>query len=332
MYIRHIFFRMLTQSTYSTHITEAIEQAQFPTDPPKLYDPIRYILGLSGKRVRPLLVMLGADLFAFEDMESTIPAALAVEYFHNFSLIHDDIMDEAPLRRGAMTVHKKWSENVAILSGDALLVKAYEEIARCTPTKIPALLKVFNRMALEVCEGQQKDMDFETQDLVAEDDYIAMIRAKTSVLLGGALQMGAILADANAEEQELLYQFGVNLGIAFQLQDDILDVYGNPENFGKQVGGDILCDKKTILRIHLQQRVDAQDAVVLNNLVSEPDAETKIQTTKQLYAKYEVRAIAEKLKEDYSDRAYEALNKIPVADQQKAALLDLAQNLMVRTH
>lgn len=323
---------MLTQSTYSTHITEAIEQAQFPTDPPKLYDPIRYILGLSGKRVRPLLVMLGADLFAFKDMESTIPAALAVEYFHNFSLIHDDIMDEAPLRRGAMTVHKKWSENVAILSGDALLVKAYEEIARCTPTKIPALLKVFNRMALEVCEGQQEDMDFETQDLVAEDDYIAMIRAKTSVLLGGALQMGAILADANAEEQELLYQFGVNLGIAFQLQDDILDVYGNPENFGKQVGGDILCDKKTILRIHLQQRVDAQDAAVLAKLVSEPDAETKIQTTKQLYAKYDVRAIAEKLKEDYSERAYEALDRIPVADVQKSALLDLAQNLMVRTH
>ncbi len=323
---------MLTQSTYSTHITEAIEQAQFPTDPPKLYDPIRYILGLSGKRVRPLLVMLGADLFAFKDMESTIPAALAVEYFHNFSLIHDDIMDEAPLRRGAMTVHKKWSENVAILSGDALLVKAYEEIARCTPTKIPALLKVFNRMALEVCEGQQEDMDFETQDLVAEDDYIAMIRAKTSVLLGGALQMGAILADANAEEQELLYQFGVNLGIAFQLQDDILDVYGNPENFGKQVGGDILCDKKTILRIHLQQRVDAQDATVLAKLVSEPDAETKIQTTKQLYAKYDVRAIAEKLKEDYSERAYEALDRIPVADVQKSALLDLAQNLMVRTH
>ncbi|WP_166332354.1 polyprenyl synthetase family protein [Sphingobacterium chungjuense] len=323
---------MLTQSTYSTHITEAIEQAQFPTDPPKLYDPIRYILGLSGKRVRPLLVMLGADLFAFKDMESTIPAALAVEYFHNFSLIHDDIMDEAPLRRGAMTVHKKWSENVAILSGDALLVKAYEEIARCTPTKIPALLKVFNRMALEVCEGQQEDMDFETQDLVAEDDYIAMIRAKTSVLLGGALQMGAILADANAEEQELLYQFGVNLGIAFQLQDDILDVYGNPENFGKQVGGDILCDKKTILRIHLQQRVDAQDAAVLAKLVSEPDAETKIQTTKQLYAKYDVRAIAEKLKEDYSERAYEALDRIPVAVVQKSALLDLAQNLMVRTH
>lgn len=323
---------MLTQSTYSTHITEAIEQAQFPTDPAKLYDPIRYILGLSGKRVRPLLVMLGADLFAFKDMESTIPAALAVEYFHNFSLIHDDIMDEAPLRRGAMTVHKKWSENVAILSGDALLVKAYEEIARCTPTKIPALLKVFNRMALEVCEGQQEDMDFETQDLVAEDDYIAMIRAKTSVLLGGALQMGAILADANAEEQELLYQFGVNLGIAFQLQDDILDVYGNPENFGKQVGGDILCDKKTILRIHLQQRVDAQDATVLAKLVSEPDAETKIQTTKQLYAKYDVRAIAEKLKEDYSERAYEALDRIPVADVQKSALLDLAQNLMVRTH
>ncbi len=323
---------MLTQSTYSTQITNAIEQAQFPTDPPKLYDPIRYILGLSGKRIRPLLVMLGADLFAFDDMESTIPAALAVEYFHNFSLIHDDIMDEAPLRRGAQTVHKKWSENVAILSGDALLVKAYEEIARCAPAKIPALLKVFNRMALEVCEGQQKDMDFETEDSVAEADYISMIRAKTSVLLGGALQMGAILANANEQEQDLLFQFGVNLGIAFQLQDDILDVYGNPENFGKQVGGDILCDKKTILRIHLQQLVDAQDAAVLDNLVNELDAETKIETTKKLYAKYGVRSIAEQLKDHYAELAYNALETIPVGDQQKMALRDLAQNLMVRTY
>ncbi|MFD2742754.1 polyprenyl synthetase family protein [Sphingobacterium populi] len=323
---------MLTQSTYSTQITNAIEQAQFPTDPPKLYDPIRYILGLSGKRIRPLLVMLGADLFAFDDMESTIPAALAVEYFHNFSLIHDDIMDEAPLRRGAQTVHKKWSENVAILSGDALLVKAYEEIARCAPAKIPALLKVFNRMALEVCEGQQKDMDFETEDSVAEADYISMIRAKTSVLLGGALQMGAILANANEQEQDLLFQFGVNLGIAFQLQDDILDVYGNPENFGKQVGGDILCDKKTILRIHLQQLVDVQDAAVLDNLVNELDAETKIETTKKLYAKYGVRSIAEQLKDHYAELAYNALETIPVGDQQKMALRDLAQNLMVRTY
>ncbi|MCL7988891.1 polyprenyl synthetase family protein [Sphingobacterium sp. lm-10] len=323
---------MLTQSIYSTLITEAIEQAQFPVDPPKLYDPIRYILGLSGKRIRPLLVMLGADLFAFDDMESTIPAALAVEYFHNFSLIHDDIMDEAPLRRGAITVHKKWSENVAILSGDALLVKAYEEIAQCAPDKIPALLKVFNRMALEVCEGQQKDMDFETEDQVEESAYIAMIRAKTSVLLGGALQMGAILANANAEEQELLFQFGVNLGIAFQLQDDILDVYGNPENFGKQVGGDILCDKKTILRIHLQRLADEQDALTLKELVNERDAESKIQTTKQLYAKYDVRAIAEELKERYSEHAYKALEAIRVAAQQKVALLDLARNLMVRTH
>ncbi|WP_066754910.1 polyprenyl synthetase family protein [Sphingobacterium populi] len=323
---------MLTQSTYSTQITNAIEQAQFPTDPPKLYDPIRYILGLSGKRIRPLLVMLGADLFAFDDMESTIPAALAVEYFHNFSLIHDDIMDEAPLRRGAQTVHKKWSVNVAILSGDALLVKAYEEIARCAPAKIPALLKVFNRMALEVCEGQQKDMDFETEDSVAEADYISMIRAKTSVLLGGALQMGAILANANEQEQDLLFQFGVNLGIAFQLQDDILDVYGNPENFGKQVGGDILCDKKTILRIHLQQLVDVQDAAVLDNLVNELDAETKIETTKKLYAKYGVRSIAEQLKDHYAELAYNALETIPVGDQQKMALRDLAQNLMVRTY
>ncbi|MFD2597826.1 polyprenyl synthetase family protein [Sphingobacterium corticis] len=323
---------MLTQSTYSNQISAAIEQAQFPLNPPKLYDPIRYILGLSGKRVRPLLVMLGADLFACADMESTIPAALAVEYFHNFSLIHDDIMDEAPLRRGSMTVHKKWSENVAILSGDALLVKAYEEIARCAPTKIPALLRVFNKMALEVCEGQQIDMDFETQEQVNQEAYIAMIRAKTSVLLGGALQMGAILADATSEEQKLIYDFGVNLGIAFQLQDDILDVYGNPENFGKQVGGDILCDKKTILRLHLQQLANNADRELLSSLIEEKNADRKIQITKELYAKYGVREIADNLKVHYSDEAYKSLEAISVADTQKAALLNLAKNLMVRTY
>lgn len=323
---------MVTDLTYSSAIAQAIEQAKFPTSPRHLYDPIRYILGLSGKRIRPMLVIFGAELFGYEDVDKALPAALAIEFFHNFSLIHDDIMDKAPLRRGAQTVHKKWNANVAILSGDALLVKAYEEIAKCPVDKIAALLRVFNSVALEVCEGQQKDMDFEEEDTVSEDAYIAMIRAKTSVLLGGALQMGAILASANAEDQERIYNFGVNLGIAFQLQDDILDVYGNPENFGKQVGGDILSDKKTILQIKLAQLIDDEDRILLQGIKKEPNPDRKIEQTRALYAKYGIKEQADGLKEWYSNHAYANLDAIQAQDDKKANLYDLAKKLMVRTY
>lgn len=323
---------MVTDLTYSSAIAQAIEQTELPLSPRHLYDPIRYILGLSGKRIRPMLVIYGAEVFGHEDIDEVLPAALAIEFFHNFSLIHDDIMDKAPLRRGAKTVHKKWNDNVAILSGDALLVKAYEEIAKCPVDKIAPLLRVFNSVALEVCEGQQQDMDFEVEDSVSEEEYIAMIRAKTSVLLGGALRMGAILAGADVQDQQNIYDFGVNLGIAFQLQDDILDVYGDPENFGKQVGGDILSDKKTILQIKLVQLVDDLDRALLMGVQKELDAERKIEHTKALYSKYNVKEKADNLKELYSNRAFASLDAIQVMDSRKENLYKLAKKLMVRTH
>ena len=224
---------MFEQHPYGKLIAEYIQNTEYPKQPADLYDPIKYILSLSGKRIRPLLVLMGAKLFGKENLQEVVPASIAIEYFHNFSLIHDDIMDRAPLRRGKATVHQKWNDNVAILSGDALLVKAYQELGKSPSAHIPDLLSVFNKVALEVCEGQQYDMDFEKKSNVSEDDYLNMIKLKTSVLLGGALQMGAILANADQQEQQLIYDFGVNLGIAFQLQDDYLDVYGNPETFGK---------------------------------------------------------------------------------------------------
>lgn len=309
-----------------------IEQSEFPTAPANLYDPIRYILSLSGKRIRPLLVTLGAALFDEAMLEASLPASTAIEFFHNFSLIHDDIMDKAPLRRGKETVHQKWNESVAILSGDALLVKAYEELAKCPSDKIVPLLRLFNQTALEVCEGQQYDMDFELRADVSQEEYIDMIRLKTSVLLGCALQMGAIIGDADIAAQQQLYAFGVNLGIAFQLQDDLLDVYGDPETFGKQVGGDILSNKKTILFIQLRERLEDSDKQLFEHLLgSDVEQEpNKVEKMKALYAKHDIRDFAEALKEKFTAVAYEQLRAIAVDEGKKTTLFALADALMNR--
>lgn len=324
---------MFEQHPYGKLIAEYIQNTEYPKQPADLYDPIKYILSLSGKRIRPLLVLMGAKLFGKENLQEVVPASIAIEYFHNFSLIHDDIMDRAPLRRGKATVHQKWNDNVAILSGDALLVKAYLELGKSPSAHIPDLLNVFNKVALEVCEGQQYDMDFEKKTNVSEDDYLNMIRLKTSVLLGGALQMGAILANAEQEQQQLIYDFGVNLGIAFQLQDDYLDVYGNPETFGKQVGGDILCNKKTILRIKTEQLLDEESKEEFQKLIdldTIEDAE-KVSRMKNLYAKFEVDKYAEDIKSRYMELAYNKLDSIAVSEAQKAELRMLADTLMHRT-
>jgi geranylgeranyl diphosphate synthase type II len=314
-------------------IAEYIQNTEYPKQPADLYDPIKYILSLSGKRIRPLLVLMGAKLFGKENLQEVVPASIAIEYFHNFSLIHDDIMDRAPLRRGKATVHQKWNDNVAILSGDALLVKAYQELGKSPSAHIPDLLNVFNKVALEVCEGQQYDMDFEKKSNVSEDDYLNMIRLKTSVLLGGALQMGAILANADQQQQQLIYDFGVNLGIAFQLQDDYLDVYGNPETFGKQVGGDILCNKKTILRIKTEQLLDEESKEEFQKLIDLDTIEDadKVSRMKNLYAKFEVDKYAEDIKSRYMELAYNKLDSIAVSEAQKAELRMLADTLMHRT-
>lgn len=324
---------MFGNTLYAEKIQRALEQSNFPSTPANLYDPVRYMLALSGKRIRPLLVLLGADLFNIENIEDAIPASLAIEYFHNFSLVHDDIMDNAPLRRGEEAVHKKWNENIAILSGDALLVKAYEQLAFVKVEYIPELLRIFNKLAIEVCEGQQYDMDFEAIDLVTQQQYIEMIRLKTSVLLGGALEMGATIANATPIDRTHIYNFGVNLGIAFQLQDDILDVYGDPSTFGKQIAGDIIANKKTILHILLKSKLENDDVKEFEVLLTNKHiaSDEKITRMKNLYQNYHVLEEASDLKEKYTHSAYDSLQKVNVSAHQKKELYSLADNLMRRT-
>ncbi len=323
---------MYVNEIYAEKISERLANRDLPKSPENLYAPIDYILNLSGKRIRPLLVLLGADLFDVRNMEDVLPASLAIEYFHNFSLIHDDIMDKAPLRRGQQTIHQKWNDNVAILSGDALLIKAYEQLAQCPPHRIPELLRVFNRVALEVCEGQQLDMDFEELDHIRKEEYIEMIRLKTSVLIGGALEMGAVIAEGSCEDRAKIYNFGVHLGIAFQLQDDILDAFGDPEAFGKQVGGDIIVNKKTILHILLRDALRGDDKQAFKALLTfgEKEANRKIVEMKNLYVKYAVKEKADAIKQHYTRLAYSNLDAIDVLPSRKTALYELADRLMHR--
>jgi len=313
-------------------VIEAIEKSQFPATPTNLYDPIRYILTLGGKRVRPVLTLMAAELFGMQQMEEIIPAAKAVEFFHNFSLIHDDLMDKAPLRRGKTTVHEKWDANIAILSGDGLLVKAYEEISKCNPVYLPATLKILSKVAMEVCEGQQLDMDYEMRESLSMNEYLEMIRLKTSVLLGGALQLGAILSGADAQQQQLIYDFGENVGLAFQLQDDILDAYGDPDTFGKIVGGDIMINKKTYLLVKLMEVITPEDRLLMEQLLQATvhTRPTKVADMLALYDKYEVRKSADELKDNYTQKAFEKMEALDVPKQRKEALLVLANSLLVR--
>ena len=313
-------------------VIEAIETSQFPETPSNLYDPIRYILTLGGKRVRPVLTLMAAELFGMQEMEEIIPAAKAVEFFHNFSLIHDDLMDKAPLRRGKTTVHEKWDANIAILSGDGLLVKAYEEISKCNPIYLPATLKILSKVAMEVCEGQQLDMDYESRDSLTMSEYLEMIRLKTSVLLGGALQLGAILSGADEQQQQLIYDFGENVGLAFQLQDDILDAYGDPDTFGKIVGGDIMINKKTFLLVKLMAVISDDDKTVLQALLNATieTAPSKVADMLALYDKYAIKTAADELKDIYTQRAFEKMKALNVPNDRKEALLVLANNLLVR--
>lgn len=313
-------------------VIDALAESYFPAKPSNLYDPIRYILTLGGKRVRPVLTLLSAELFGVQDLSEIIPAAKAVEYFHNFSLIHDDLMDQAPLRRGKTTVHEKWNANIAILSGDGLLVKAYEEIAKCNPQYLPETLRILSKVAMEVCEGQQLDMDYESREAISMDEYLEMIRLKTSVLLGGALQLGAILSGASAVQQQCIYDFGENVGLAFQLQDDILDAYGNPDTFGKLVGGDILINKKTYLLVRLCDVISAEDKPRLEKILSSSAEQcpTKVTDMLDLYRKYDVRKAADQLKDQYTRKAFEKMEQLDVPKENKIALLILANNLLSR--
>jgi len=316
-------------SKLSAFLENEISTFDLPAQPANLYDPLRYFLTLGGKRMRPILTMLGAELFNTSG-KNAVNAAIAIELFHNFSLIHDDIMDAAPLRRKKQTVHTKWNTNIAILSGDVLLVKAYQEICKQDAKVLPRLLEIFNRTAIEVCEGQQLDMDFETRNNVSIEEYIYMIRLKTSVLLGCALEMGAVVAEAKKEDQELTYSFGEHIGVAFQIQDDILDLYANPEKFGKQVGGDVLANKKTLLLLKAYELSNAAEIEKLNQLKSESNQTLKIESTRNLFDKLGVREAARAMMDEHYVIALNALEKISVSESNKKPLKDLANMLLHR--
>ena len=312
-------------------LEDRIKELHFPASPNDLYDPLRYFMTLGGKRTRPMLTLLGCELFG-QPGEKALNAALAIELFHNFTLIHDDIMDQAPLRRGNPTVHAKWNVNVGILSGDVLFVKAFERLADNPSEYLPDLIEVFTRTATEVCEGQQLDMDFESREDVSIPEYIDMIRLKTSVLLGAALEMGAIVGDASPRNKQLIYDFGVHTGIAFQLQDDLLDLFADPDKFGKQVGGDILANKKTFLLIKAKE-LAASNALYASSfqaMLNEKDATRKVELAQRLFEQMGVRELARKEMERYNQLALAAIHEIDVPHEQKVDLLSLAQFLMNR--
>jgi geranylgeranyl diphosphate synthase type II len=312
-------------------INTEIDQLNFPVHPAELYEPIKYILAIGGKRMRPALLLMACDLFG-GDVKKAVPSALAIEVFHNFTLMHDDIMDNAPLRRGKTTVHEKWNKNVAILSGDVMLVESYKLLMQVDDHLLRTNMTIFNETAAGVCEGQQLDMEFEKRTEVHIDEYINMIRLKTAVLLGGALKIGALIGGANEKEAALLQTFGEQIGIAFQLQDDILDVYGNPEKFGKQVGGDILSNKKTFLLIKALELADAEQSAALNKWFSATHfaPSEKIEVVTGIYDQLNIRHHAWETMHQYADKAFNALDTINLPTKRKQYLRGFAKGLMVR--
>ncbi len=318
-------FELLSQK-FAFHF----DKAHFPEAPSTLYQPNEYFLRLGGKRVRPVLCLMGNELFD-EIREDAWELAAAVELFHNFTLIHDDIMDKAPLRRGMQTVHTKFGENTALLAGDVMLVKAYEYLSRIEGDFLKPIMSLFNQTAREVCEGQQWDMDYEKQETVHLDEYLRMIELKTSVLLAASLKMGAILGGSGERNQNLLYEFGRKLGIAFQVQDDYLDAFGDPEKFGKQVGGDILANKKTFLLIHALETANAGQLEELKQLIAGNPAD-KVEQVLRIFRDCKVDEWAIELKDKYLDEAFQHLDDIAVLSKRKQPLTDLARFLVQREH
>lgn len=304
----------------------------FGNKPKELYEPIGYILSLGGKRIRPLLTLMAYSLYK-KDYQSILTPAAAVEVFHNFTLMHDDIMDNAPLRRGMATVHEKWNQNVAILSGDVMLVKAYDMLLGLDQDLLAKSLKLFNRTAAEVCEGQQLDMNFENLNTVSEEEYIDMIRLKTAVLLGFALQFGGILARASEEDCQRLYDFGVNIGIGFQLKDDLLDVYADKDKFGKQVGGDIISNKKTFLLIKARELAHGDQKETLERWINATDfdKEEKVNAVTDIYNQLGIKSLTEAKMKEYFNRGFSQLEALKVPNQESyQALMALTQDLVNR--
>lgn len=315
-------------------IQSELDRLSLPATPVLLYEPIRYFLQLGGKRLRPALLMEACSLMG-GNLKEAIGPALAVELFHNFTLLHDDIMDEAPLRRNQATVHTKYNDSIAILSGDALFVLAYQQLIKTRTEVLPQLLELFNQTALEVCEGQQLDMDLASREEVNIEDYLQMIALKTSVLLAASLKMGAIIAGASSEDAQSLYQFGKSLGIAFQIQDDILDIFGDPEKFGKQPGGDILSNKNTFLKLKAFELADDTQKTALRNayqLSSTHQANEKVRQVTHLFEALNVKTITEAEKDKHLNAALLALEKVNMSEAGKVGLRSYAQFLVDREH
>ena len=316
---------------YQEFVLEFLNAQQQEREPKNLYEPIRYILGLGGKKMRPVLTLMSAEIFDV-DYVKALPAALAVEVFHNFSLVHDDIMDDAPLRRGNITVHEKWNINTGILSGDAMLILAYQYFEQYEPFIFRELAKLFSKTALEVCEGQQWDVDFETRTDVTIPEYLKMIEYKTAVLVAAAMKMGAIVAETSAENGDLIYDFGLNLGLAFQLQDDYLDAFGNPATFGKQIGGDIIENKKTYLYLKAIEFASAEEKAKLLQLfsVSLEENATKIEEVKTIFNVTGATKATQQAIQDYTLMAFATLDKMNISSEKKSMLRSFGENLMNR--
>ena len=315
--------------TLQAQLEQAIEALDLPQSPAELYDPIKYTLGNAGKRMRPLLLLIGCKVYN-DDVSEAINPALGVEMFHNFTLLHDDIMDDAPLRRGKPSVHKKWDSNIAILSGDAMMVKTYQSFIETRSEILRPMLRIFNRTAVEVCEGQQYDMNFELRNDVSISEYIEMIRLKTAVLLAASLQIWGMIGGASKEQSQLLYDFGLNAGIAFQLQDDILDVYGESSKVGKQQGGDIICNKKTFLLLKAKELAQGKLANELAIQLSNTAEQEKVAAVTQIYNQLKIKELAEARMWEFYNKGMASLEKVSGNPEWIETLRQFSHNLMHR--
>lgn len=322
---------MLTATEIQEKVNAYIASLPYERRPKSLYDPIEYVLAAGGKRIRPSFVLMAYNLF-HDDVDRILPVATALETYHNYTLLHDDLMDKADMRRGRPTVHKKWDDNTAILSGDTMLVLAYEHLAKCDTKYLKSALDLFTETALEVSEGQQFDMEFETRNDVAEEEYIEMIRLKTSVLLACALKMGAVVAGASDADANALYAFGEKVGLAFQLQDDLLDVYGDPKVFGKAIGGDITSNKKTFMLINAFNRADAETRAELERwtTATEFDPAEKIAAVTEIYNRLGIDKLAEQRIKEYFEQSRQHLDELSVSDDRKAVLREYTERMMNR--
>jgi geranylgeranyl diphosphate synthase type II len=323
---------MYTYKELLALINKKIETTHYGSEPKELYEPIEYMMGLGGKRLRPVLTLMACDMFE-KDVNKALDAALAVEVFHNFTLVHDDIMDNAPLRRGKETIYQKWNMPVAILSGDLMMIKSTDLLALTQGADLGLLLRVFNDTAAKVCEGQQIDMNFETRSNVSHQEYLQMITLKTAVLLGCSLKLGALIGGASEADADHLYEFGKCIGIAFQIQDDILDSFGEVAQVGKRIGGDIASNKKTLLLIELLESAHKDDLKLLHELFVEPNDEMKISGVLNLYKKYQIKTFAENQKQQFLTQAFQHMDAVSgVGSDRKKILIETAEELMGREY